>query len=587
MGGNPLLFLAPLNGSLAYQDRAGGGSLVGSGAVRYQPASGARTNLVKNPSAVTSAGNTWTATTGGSVARVTDSVLGPTAHRITAGVSGNSGMILWRSGSITTGVHIIRDKVAHTFAADIALVSGTENWNITWWVLDAGGNILGVAQGTTQIVLTSAGARYVSTYTPTQTGAAALCPALRHSDASAAVADIRAMTLVEGTYTAEQLPHFDGATNGGVWLDPETGMLGTAHASPSVSQAVAWVEGGTTNLVKNPSANSGTTGWQGRLSATLTRDTAYARVGVASYKIVTPNVAASEGIQATVDANGLIAGTTGQTFTVSVPLRGSGTVRISIQEYSAVPGFLTQQNGSDITLTDQWVTYSATFTISNPSATQFIPLVATPTQQSITFWSTNWQVEQKAYATSYTDGSIGTGYSWSSTAHASSSTRTVCSIRDADASHYLEARGSLNARVYPTTLGALGVFGLAANKALIGHSAAGEAYALVNGLAVSTVASEAPLQAWRYHAMDWNDSIAEMKQYRDGVLKDTKSGAAGAINFSGAVYQTNGSLLNALIGPVLIADRPLTAKERATLNARTVWGWSTLKGGSVGRLTPF
>src|SRR6187551_2692263 len=49
MPANPMLFLAPLSGSLAYQSKSGAGTLTGSGAVRYFPAPGSITNLWSDP----------------------------------------------------------------------------------------------------------------------------------------------------------------------------------------------------------------------------------------------------------------------------------------------------------------------------------------------------------------------------------------------------------------------------------------------------------------------------------------------------------------------------------------------------------
>jgi hypothetical protein len=40
-----------------------------------------------------------------------------------------------------------------------------------------------------------------------------------------------------------------------------------------------------------------------------------------------------------------------------------------------------------------------------------------------TYYVDALQVEEKGYATTYCDGSLGVGYSWSGTAHASTSTR--------------------------------------------------------------------------------------------------------------------------------------------------------------------
>lgn len=78
---------------------------------------------------------------------------------------------------------------------------------------------------------------------------------------------------------------------------------------------------------------------------------------------------------------------------------------------------------------NQWTRLSTTFTTSTTTLTPRIG-VYSPGSQTIAYFD-GCQLEQASTATPYLDGSLGTGYSWSGTAHASTSTRTASSATTA------------------------------------------------------------------------------------------------------------------------------------------------------------
>ena len=588
MGGkpNPTLFLAPLNGSLAFQDRAGGGTLTGSGAVRYAAASGARINLMRNPSAATTATNMWIATTGGSMSRATDSVLGATAYRVAATSSANSGAIFWRSAAVPA-VFQISSKVAHTFAADVALVSGTANWQVMFYELDAAGTVLGAALGATSITPTASGSRIVVSYTPTQTGVHAICPGFRHLDASASVLDVRACMLVEGTLA--DLPHFDGST-GGVWLDPITGILGTAHASPSVSQAVLWGDESTTNTIPDPSfeAASISSNWVAAGSATISKVTTHAYLGSAAGKVVC-TASTSDGINS---LNGGAAAS-GQTWTVQARVRAfaSGdvgkTIQIGISERTSANALVVEGFGSAITLTDNWQYVEHTRTLSGggtvAKATAKIKAAAAV---AVDFVIDCVQLEQKAYATSYCDGSIGTGYAWSGTAHASSSTRTrldysatIAGVRTSGG-HVAYRIKDLGGHTVPAFMDGggyeAGEFGWSLYSYTDGTTDDWFDLGYDNSDYRAVTAGAVTRDTWQLKEGWWRFSNDELGI---GIAGDDTTDTIGfsdpAVACAGAFSGGAGSGQFHL-GPILIADRPLTAKERANLDARTSWAWGRL-----------
>jgi len=592
MGGkpNPTLFLAPLNGSLSFQDRAGGGTLTGGGAVRYAPASGARTNLIRNPSAAVSAGNTWIGTTGGSASRTTDTVLGPTAHRIAATSSANSGTIFWGSASVP-GVAKIRNKAAHTFAADVALVSGTANWQLMFYELDAAGTVLGAALGGVSITPTAGGIRVLATYTPTANGVHSVCPGFRHLDASTSELDVRAATLVEGTYT--ELSHFDGST-GGVWLDPITGILGTANASPSVSQAVAWGEEGTTNTIPDPSfeAASISSNWVAAGSATISKVTTHACLGSAAGK-VSCTASTSDGINS---LNGSAAAS-GQTWTVQARVRAfaSGdvgkTIQIGISERTSANALVIEGFGSAITLTDNWQYVEHTRTLSGggtvAKATAKIKAAAAV---AVDFVIDCAQLEQKGYASSYCDGSIGTGYSWSGTAHASSSTRTAAYLQVDEVGHINSVRGTLAARLLRTIDNGANDYimwaGVDGTNDFIGpridSSDRASLICKVGSGSYSTIQRTGAItvDTWLSLFASWNGTETALSINDETQTTGTRDAPGGSVSSGSdlrfAANSSGTAQLNGYIGPILIADRPLTANERANLDARTSWAWGRL-----------
>lgn len=181
------------------------------------------------------------------------------------------------------------------------------------------------------------------------------------------------------------------------------------------------IEEATTNRVTNPSFETNTTDWAAAGSA-IARVSTCNRIGGYSLRVITNNGAAFEGAEHVVTAN-TAAGTE---YTFSAYVRGSGTMRVSC--WDDVTGY---QHGSIVTLTDTWQRATLTATFGVGSTVRALE-IRTNVQQNITFYIDAVQVEQQDCATSYCDGSLGTGYAWTGAAHASTSTRTATDV-DLDA----------------------------------------------------------------------------------------------------------------------------------------------------------
>src|SRR5205823_3192629 len=122
-------------------------------------------------------------------------------------------------------------------------MSGSTSWQVAFADEDASQGLLG-ALTTNNVTPTARWQRFTFTYTPSSAGVHKFRIYVRETSGAAGVVRVDNVMVVAG---ATSPAYFDGATSGAVWLDPVTGVLGTAHASPSVSQAAPWVEEGVTN----------------------------------------------------------------------------------------------------------------------------------------------------------------------------------------------------------------------------------------------------------------------------------------------------------------------------------------------------
>lgn len=165
----------------------------------------------------------------------------------------------------------------------------------------------------------------------------------------------------------------------------------------------------TTNLVTNPSFETNTTGYLAGASATFARVNSDARRGLWSL-LVSPN---SVDNGAAVYSLPLAAATT---YTFSVDAKFYTAYRIGATDNAN--NFIASVSGTPAA-PGTWQRYTVTFTTTT-SATYKLWVQAT-TATSVQFTTDGWQLEQKAYATTFTDGD--NHGSWNGTPHASTSTR--------------------------------------------------------------------------------------------------------------------------------------------------------------------
>lgn len=127
--------------------------------------------------------------------------------------------------------------------------------------------------------------------------------------------------------------------------------------------------------------------------------------------------------------SGLAAGAATKSVYVYIPTAYNGTdLRVDLVSFTGVTGETSVS--LNMALRDQWqrVDFTPIFDAGDLVGNFRIREYGSAPTAGRLIYATAFQLEQKSYATSYADGSLGTGYSWSGTAHASTSARTAGAI---------------------------------------------------------------------------------------------------------------------------------------------------------------
>lgn len=584
MSSNPITMLIEGNGSLAGRDRAGAFSAIGSGALRYAPAPGARVNYCPNPLTGPSvvglvpAGVSLSASTEWVGSGTHSCKVVVTAVAVSSGLFTTSSPLLIRAPSgatVTTSFRVFNPQLSprkiRTLIRAFDLTGSSKGDIVTYtsFVLGANSDTTITQTG---VVPSGASGLYVVIYTdntdptnPFQNG------------------DVLYVTDLRVNPGASDL----GPITNPIWLDPATGQLGTANASPSVSRAQFWVEEATTNLIINPSFDTNTTSWNTYSDRTLTRDTTVAYIGSASCKVTSALLIGADAFAMKYSPGITAAGAGSYTWSawVFVPTTWTGgSICLDVRDFVGGTGAGLKAY-ANMSTKGVWQRVTNTFTVVGGDLTGNLYVgVDTQWKASEFFYITNIQLEAKAYATSFADGSLGTGYTWAGTAHASESTRAMASI------------------VMPQTADRISpVSGALAARFQRGSASVGDKRIIRIGLesagfdAVYLFIKSSTLDVYERWVKDGvtgteavvGSIVANVRQiaYIDWLLSSTtlnsELSGGGLVtlypqmagdfnNASGFIavgsLHTSAQSLNGLIGPVAIYDRPLTDAERLMVN---------------------
>jgi hypothetical protein len=334
-----------------------------------------------------------------------------------------------------------------------------------------------------------------------------------------------------------------------------SGMMGKFSGAVAVGEA-------TTNRILNPSIETNTTGYASDGTVTLSRSSEHALFGQYSLKWVYSSGSAN----VYYNVSGTLAASTTLTFSVYVRRLDGGVVSGLSMYLDSSYGTLTP------TITpvgNGWYRVYGTRAIS-ALGNHIVGLtgMATNTQ----WFFDGWQVEARAYTTPYVDGSLGSGYAWTGTAHASTSSRTAAVLAYPINNTISPVRGSVSMWIlmeyYKVGLGGVLWNAGDANGEFQGQvSAAGSLQLYING---NTVTHQTQVPAgWHHVAFTWDVPANTMRVYLDGV-PSTSAGTPSTTlpTLHPSTIQIGGSSLigttynhNSLIDDFAILDRALTADE--------------------------
>lgn len=183
-------------------------------------------------------------------------------------------------------------------------------------------------------------------------------------------------------------------------IEPYNGLY-FPNDTPRVDSNGVIVEEGTSNLVPIALQSIETDSVLSSFSlnntgTTASRDTTTYVIGTSSLKVMCDGTVSGQGADLPIT---LLANTI---YTASVWLKGTGTVQLRLSG-SAITNTITTVN-----LTNVWTRYTVTGTSNGIGGSAYIMVTtAGGTSAPLTYWADGYQLEQKAYATSFTDNPLG------------------------------------------------------------------------------------------------------------------------------------------------------------------------------------
>ena len=354
-----------------------------------------------------------------------------------------------------------------------------------------------------------------------------------------------------------------------------------------------------TNLVPNPSFEIDTAGWAtsvlGGGTAAIARIANRAKFGYASLRVVTDGAASAQGAR-----TDNITVTALETYAASVWIRGAGSIILGLQELTSASASVGVASSSTVTLSDTWqrITVSRAFGATGERARL---LIRTATAQATTFYLDNTQLFLLGYCPPYFDGDSGPGFTWSSTAHNSTSVAAAPNLQYPTAGILWLGRGSVELWVKPSwaTAGpatsrriwqhyidadnSLSIYYDGANTRWTANMRVGGTDQ--TALATKTLVAE----SWYHVVVTWQTGALAI--YADGTVGGTTNAlAAGQVkSIAATFYVGRGSDGLVWDGDLILRiwDATLTAANVSTLYAagrprgEMPWAWTDVGDGAI------
>lgn len=343
----------------------------------------------------------------------------------------------------------------------------------------------------------------------------------------------------------------------------------------------------TTNLITNPSFEVNTTGWStiGTVSAFERRN------GPNTVGSFCARLAISDNFSGI--ASNSMTFTSGQSYTFSFDVMHVD----GLQSNNWIARFRKGGTGVstwlEFTPPDEWERVSFTW-LCNATGSDYDLSIYINVNDFSRIVIDAVQVEEKAYATPYCDGSLGggeteTGHSWSGTAHASTSSRSASYVTYDDES--LDDFGhpmTVMAWIKPTSSGSYqSIVSKEDSGSTLGWDLANSSGTLRasirggGGAVADIAAGTLTLDAWNFCTFTYNGSSLII--YLNGVQTGATSGAGTTVNTEPLRVgrRATGNVFNGLIDEVALIRRVLTADEiraiyesNAPIFAETsTWHW--------------
>ena len=321
----------------------------------------------------------------------------------------------------------------------------------------------------------------------------------------------------------------------------------------------------TTNLCSNPSFGTNLTLWSKDDNTTLTRVTDYAFIGDYSMKSVTT----APGGYVYISPAQYVAGTT---YRLSFYVRKANGSAITSADISGAFIENTDVGGvSFVNLGNGW--YRAISATRVAVATAPNNFGWYPTSGATLYYDAV-QLEAKAYATPYCDGSLGDGHVWTGTAHASTSTRAASSLSYPTTGNINNAAWSISTWIYRDdwltygtgyTLFGVGSIGLNGGiEAIRNLDDKWYFTSYIDSVWKTPVSGATWTPAAGWHNFIYTYDGTTEKVYKDGVLWGSSTSGTIPPPYVPYGYSSAG-VLNGLMDDFTIVDHAFTANEAATI----------------------
>ncbi|MBN1535182.1 MAG: hypothetical protein JW908_00515 [Anaerolineales bacterium] len=374
----------------------------------------------------------------------------------------------------------------------------------------------------------------------------------------------------ETDYTGEATGHMGQVANieGGLIFRP-----GVFYKGVQIAEAA-------TNLCANPSFETNTTGWGKSPDVDLTRSNDYSYFGSYSAKVVREEGDGVIGIYRTTQAF-----TSGQVYILSFYVRKSDGSEVTTSDIAAIFIENSQVGVNSIqAVENNWYrVVSNTRTAIATGNSNFGVYSGVGT-----YYFDGFLLINSSYTMPYLDGSLGSGHTWSGTAHASTSARTAAVLYytnplEADEGtiqlHWIPSSANDTAQTSPYLFseGNLEAYYLAADDKI---------YFTDGTNTISTDALTFDADAAQYLAFSWSSDGLAIRRYYNGTMDTTVTGATYTAPTLGTYLyvgsdDSKANQCNGIIDDLGVMDHAYTdaeflaiAKSGAPIFAETsTWAW--------------